>query len=73
LNGAANFLIPADHRAKLAVPGRLGQVRGIFLQGIVAFSAVALSARAALAQIINGAVQILRCQTGLLQGRRGGR
>ena len=36
LDGPANFLVPADDRIDLAVPGRLGQVAGIAVEGVIA-------------------------------------
>ncbi len=35
LDGAADLLVPPDHRVDLAVAGRLGQVAGIFLERII--------------------------------------
>ena len=35
LDGAADFLVAADHRIELAVARRLGQVAGIFLQRVI--------------------------------------
>src|SRR5689334_23553019 len=35
LDGAANFLVAADHRVELAVACRLGEVAGVFLQRVI--------------------------------------
>ena len=35
LDGAADFLVAADHRIELAVAGGLGQVAGVFLQRVI--------------------------------------
>ena len=44
LDGAADLLVPPDHRVELALARHGGQVAGIFLEGVVACSALALSA-----------------------------
>ena len=38
LDGAADFLVAADHRIELAVARRLGEVAGIFLQRVIGLS-----------------------------------
>ena len=35
LDGAADFLVAADHRIELAVAGGLGQIAGVFLQRVI--------------------------------------
>ena len=35
MNGAANFLIAADHRIELALPGGGGEIAAVLLQGFV--------------------------------------
>ena len=60
LDGAADFLVAADHRIELAVARRLGQVAGIFLQRVIAFSADALSAVRPLRSVVDRLVEALR-------------
>ena len=51
LNGAADFLVAADHRIKLAVAGGLGQIARIFFQGIIGAFRIRAVGGAAFAQI----------------------
>ena len=67
LDGAADFLVTADHRIKLASPRRLGQVAGIFLQRIKTVFGAGRISRAALADAVDGFVQRLRGDAGALQ------
>ena len=67
LDGAADFLVTADHRIKLASPRRLGQVAGIFLQRIKTVFGAGRISRAALADAVDGFVQRLRGDAGTFQ------
>ncbi len=64
LDGAADFLVAADHRIELAVAGGLGQVAGIFLECVIGIFGRRRVRGAALAQGFNGRVQILRRDPG---------
>ncbi len=60
LDRAADLLVPADHGIELAGARRLRQVAGIFFQRVVAVLGRGGIGLAALAQILDGAVQHLR-------------
>ena len=60
LDGAADFLVAADHRIKLAVLGRFGEVAGIFLQRVIALLGRSRIRRAALANGVDGLIKPLR-------------
>ncbi|MNZ58563.1 hypothetical protein D3C78_765770 [compost metagenome] len=57
LDGAANFVVTADHRVKLAVFGALGQVDGVFIQGLARFFGVGVIDRLAATQVADGVFQ----------------
>ena len=65
LDGAANFLVTADHRIELAVSRGLGQVTGVFLQRIVSVLGRRRVGRAALAQSFDGGIERLRRDAGI--------
>ena len=67
LNSAADFLIPADDRIKLAVARRLGQVTGKFLERVIAVLGPCGIGAAALADPFDGGVQALRCSASFRQ------
>jgi hypothetical protein len=67
LDRAPNFLVAADNGIKLAFARVLGQVAGIFLEGLIAFFRILTVCRAALAQLGDGAFQRLRRHTGIFQ------
>ncbi len=67
LHGAADFLVAANDRIKLAVARILGQVAGIFLQRVIAFLGGSAVSRAALAKLGDGAFQRLHGDAGILQ------
>jgi len=76
LDGAANFLVAADHGVELAGLGRLGQVAREFLQRIIAVFGARRIGGAAAAQLVDRAVQRLGAHAGgrqRLAGRRGRR
>ena len=60
LNGAADFLITADHRVKLALARHFRDVARVFLQSIEAVFGVLAIDRAALADLRNGFFQLVR-------------
>ena len=60
LDGAADFLVAADHRVELAVARRLRQVARIFLQRVIGVLGRRGVGRAALAQRLDGGVEVLR-------------
>ena len=70
LNGPADFLVAADHRSRLAVTGGLRQVAGIFLQRVIGVFGRGQIRCAALAQRLDGAVEILRRNARLLRSCR---
>ncbi|MNN41133.1 hypothetical protein D3C81_1552330 [compost metagenome] len=57
MNGAADFIVTADHRVKLAVFGALGQVDGVFVQGLARFFGVGVIDRLAATQVADGVFQ----------------
>src|SRR3546814_13003165 len=59
LDGAADFLVAADHRVQLAVPRRLGQVAGELLQCVIAVLGGRGVGAAALADLVDRGVQPL--------------
>ena len=71
LDGAADFLVAADHRIELAVARRLGQVAGVFLERIVGVLRRRAVGGAALAQGFDRRIQILRRDAGIGQDLAG--
>ena len=67
LDGAADFLVAADHRIELAVARRLGQVAGIFLQRVIGVLGRRAVGGAALAQRLDRGIEILRRDAALVQ------
>ena len=65
LDGAADFLVAADHRIELAVARGLGEVAGIFLQRVIGVLGRLRVGGAALAQRFDGGVEVLRRDAGL--------
>ena len=65
LDGAADFLVAADHRIELAVARRLGEVAGIFLERVIGVLGRGRIGGAALAQRLDGGVEVLRRDAGL--------
>ena len=65
LNGAADLLVASDHRIELAVACRLGEVAGIFLEGIVGVLGRGRVGGAALAQRLDGGIEVLRRDAGV--------
>ncbi len=71
LDRAADFFVAPDHGIELAAARSFRQVAGIFLQRIVlVFGGRAVGA-AALAQIVDRGVEILRGDAGVFQNARG--
>ncbi len=72
LDGTANLLVAPDHGIEFAFARGRGQVLGVLLQGLVAVLGAGAVGLAALAHVLDGAVQALRRHTGRLQrlGRR---
>ena len=68
LDGAADFLVAADHRIELAVARGLGQVAGIFLQRVIGVLGRRRVGGAALAQRFDGGVEVLRRDAGAWRG-----
>ncbi len=56
LNDAANLLVAADHRIKLALSGHDGQVAAIFLQGLVGGLGILSGHALAAANVFDGLV-----------------
>ena len=71
LNGAADFLVAADHRVELAVARGLGQVAGIFLQRVIGVFGRGAVSGAALAQRFDRRVEVLRRDAALAQDGAG--
>ena len=71
LNGAADFLVAADHGIELAVARGLGQVAGIFLQRVIGVFGRGGIRGAALAQGFDRGVQVLRGDAALGQDAAG--
>ena len=67
LDGAADFLVAADHRIELAVARGLGEIAGIFLQRVIGVLGRGAIGGAALAQRLDGGVEILRRDAGRFQ------
>ena len=59
LNGAADFLVAADYGIKLAVARHLREIAGIFLQRVISVLGRGGIGGAALAQRVDGRIQIL--------------
>ena len=65
LNGAAYFLVAADHRIELAVPRGLREIARVFLQCVIGILGGGGIRGAPFAQCIDGRIQILRRDAGL--------
>ncbi len=65
LNRSADFLVAPDHRIELAVARRLGEVAGVFLQCLVRVFGGCRVGGAALAQRLDGGIEILRRDAGI--------
>ncbi len=65
LDGAADFLVAADHRVELAVAGGLGQIARVFFQRVVGVFSRRAVGGAALAQGLDGGVEVLRRHAGI--------
>ena len=68
LHGAADLVVASDDRVDLALFGSLGQVVGVFLQRFKGILGVGAVGGAALADIIDRLVQLLRRNAAGLQG-----
>ena len=71
LDGAADFLVAADHRVELAVARGLGQVAGIFLQRVIGVFGRRAVGGAALAQGFDRRVEVLRRDAALGENASG--
>ena len=67
LDGAADLVVAADHRVKLAFAGRRRQVAGVLLQRLVAALGRRGVGSAALADLVDRLVEPVRRDAGLLQ------
>ena len=65
LNRAADFLIAPDHRVEFAVASSLGEVARIFLQRVVGVFRRSTVGGTALAQRLDGGVDVLRGHAGI--------
>ncbi len=72
LNRSADFLVAADHRIELAVARRLGEVARVFLQRLETVLGRGGVGLAALAHVLDGAVERLRIDPRVDQRLRGG-
>ena len=59
LDGAANFVIPADHRVELAEFGPLGEIDGVLLQRLAVLLGVGVVHLLAAAHLVDGRFQFL--------------
>ena len=64
LDGAPDLLVAADHRIDLAVARRLGEVAGIFLERVIGVLGRRGVGGAALAQGLDGGIEVLRRDAG---------
>ena len=71
LDGAANFLVAADDRIELAVARGLGEIARIFLERIIGVLGRSGVGGAALAQRIDGGVEVLRRHAGAAEDLAG--
>ena len=71
LDGAADFLVAADHRIELAVARRLGEIARVFLQRVIGVFGRGGIGRAPFAQSLDGGVEILRRHAGLREDLSG--
>ena len=71
LDGAADFLVAADHRIQLAGAGQLCEIAGIFLERVIGIFRRGAVGGAALAQIGDRLSQTLRGDAGLFEDLRG--
>ena len=71
LDRAADLLVAADDGVELAGTRRLGQVAGIFLESVVAVLGRGTVGLAALAQVLDGAVQHLGVHAGSFEDAAG--
>ena len=69
LDGAADFLVAADHRVELALSRRLGEVARIFLQRVVAVLGALRVGRTPAAQFVDRRIEALRRHARLLRAR----
>ena len=67
LDGAADFLVAADHGIELALGGGAGQVAGVALQRVIGLLGRGAVGGAALADVVDGRVQRGRIDAGVLQ------
>ena len=67
LNGAANFVVAADHRIELALFGTLGQIDGVFLQRLTLFLGVGIVHLLAAAHFSMDCLERTLGDTGLTQ------
>ena len=70
LDGAPDFLVAADHRIELAVPGFGREIAGVFLERLVAVLGARAVGAPALAKVVDGGVQPLRRCSGILEDIR---
>ncbi len=59
LDGAADLVVPADHRVELAVLGALGEIDGELVQRLAAVLGVGVVDRLAATQVVDGVLQRL--------------
>ena len=71
LDGAADFLVAADHGVELAVARGLRQVAGIFLQRVIGVFGRRAIGGAALAQGLDRRVEVLRRDAALAENAAG--
>ena len=71
LDGAADFLVAADHRIELAVACGLREIARIFLQRVIGVLGRRTIRGAPLAQRLDGGIEILRRHAGLAENLAG--
>src|SRR5208282_1958119 len=65
LDGATDFLVAPDHRVELAVASSLGEVARVFLERLVSVFGRSRVGGTALAQRLDGGVEVLRRHAGI--------
>ena len=71
LDGAPDFLVAPDHGVDLAVARGLGEIARVFFQRVIGVFGGACVGRAALAQRVDGLVEVLRRDAGARQNLSG--
>ena len=71
LDGAADLLVAADHRIELALGRGFGEVARVALQRVISLLGAGAICGAALAQVVDGGVEVLRRHARIREDARG--